>query len=68
MKSDKQFVTTLQDQIRKRGAMDKLISDRTQVEVSRKVKDILRTYMIDDWQSEPRRKLRMTKRKKKKKT
>ena len=27
MKSDKQFINSLQDNIRKRGAMDKLISD-----------------------------------------
>ena len=53
MKTDKEFVNTLEDQIRKRGAMDKLISDRAQVEVSDKVRDILRAYLIDDWQSEP---------------
>jgi hypothetical protein len=33
--------------------MDKLISDRAAVEISHKVKDILRMYHIDDWQSEP---------------
>jgi len=53
MKSDKQFVDTLEDNIRKRGAMDKLISDSAQVEISNKVKDFLRAYCIDDWQSEP---------------
>ena len=53
IKSDKEFVNTLEDQIRKRGAMDKLISDRAQVEVSKKVQDLLRAYVIDDWQSEP---------------
>jgi hypothetical protein len=53
MKSDKEFVNTLQDVIRKRGAMDKLISDRAQTELSNKVLDILRNYIIDDWQSEP---------------
>ena len=53
MKSDKEFVYTLQDNIRKRGAMEKLISDRAQTEISNKVLDILRNYMIDDWQSEP---------------
>ena len=42
MKSDKEFVHTLEDVIGKRGAMDKLISDRAQVEVSNKVLDILR--------------------------
>ena len=33
--------------------MDKLISDRAQVEISGKVKDILQSLLIDDWQSEP---------------
>ena len=53
MKTDKEFINTLEDQIRKRGAMDKLISDRAQVEISEKVRDILGAYLIDDWQSEP---------------
>ena len=53
MKTEKQFVSTLQDNIRKRGAMDKLISDRAQVEIGKKTLDILRAYAIDDWQSEP---------------
>jgi len=50
--TDKQFVGLLQDNIRKRGAMDMLISDSAQAEVSEKVKEVLRTYCIDDWQSE----------------
>ena len=54
MKTEQQFVATLQDNIPKRGAMDKLISDRAQVEISKKTLDILRAYAIDDWQSEPR--------------
>ena len=53
MKSDKQFVNSLQDNIRKRGAMDKLISDRAKAETSSRVNDILRALFIDDWQSEP---------------
>ena len=53
MKSDKEFVNTLQDTIRKHGAMDKLISDRAQLEVSNKVLDILRNFYIGDWQSKP---------------
>ena len=52
-KSDAQFVNTLEDEIRKRGAMDTLISDRAQAEVSNRVQDILRSFVIDDWQSEP---------------
>ena len=53
VKTDKQFVNTLQDNIRKRGAMDKLISDGAQAEVSKRVLDIFRAYNIDDWRSEP---------------
>ena len=30
-----------------------LISDRAQAEVSKRVKDILRSFVINDWQSEP---------------
>ena len=52
MKSSREFVNTLEDVIRKRGAMDKLISDSAKVEISRRVKDILRALCIDDWQSE----------------
>ena len=53
MKSEKDFVHTLEDTIRKHGAMDKLISDRAQIEVSNKVLDILRAMFIGDWQSTP---------------
>jgi len=53
IKNEKQFVNTLEDEIRKRGAMDKLISDRAEVEISNKVTDVLRAYKIEDWQSEP---------------
>ena len=53
MKTDKQFVNTLEDNIRERGAMSKLISDRAQVEISNKVMDIVRALFIRTWQSEP---------------
>ena len=53
MKSEKEFPATLQDTIRKHGAMDKLISDRAQVEISNEVLDILRNLFIADWQSKP---------------
>jgi hypothetical protein len=53
MKTDKQFVNTLEDNIRRRGAPTKLISDSAKVEISNKVKDILRALCISDWQSEP---------------
>ena len=52
MKFDKQFINTLEDNIRKRGAMDKLISDSAQSELSKRVKDMLGALFIDDWQSE----------------
>ena len=40
------------------GAMDVLISDRAKAEISNKVQDILRTFIIGDWQSEPKRQSR----------
>ena len=53
MRSGMQFVNTLDDNIHRCGAMDKLISDSANNEMSHKVKDILRAYNISDWQSEP---------------
>ena len=53
MKSGKQFVNTLQDNIRRRGAMDKLLSDSAKTEISNKVIDILRAYDISNSHSEP---------------
>ena len=53
MKSGKQFVNTLEDNIRRRGAMDKLLSDSAKIEISNKVMDILRAYDISNWHSEP---------------
>ena len=52
MKTEKQFVNTLEDVIRYRGAPNMLISDHAQVEISSRVKDILRALFISDWQSE----------------
>ena len=46
VKRDGQFINTLEDQIRERGAMDMRISDRATVEISKKVKDVLRAYRI----------------------
>ena len=40
MKSGKQFVNTLEDNIRIRGTMDKLFSDSAKTEISKKVMDI----------------------------
>ena len=53
VKSGKQFVNTLDDNIRRRGAMDKLLSDSAKTEISKKVMDILRVYHISNWHSEP---------------
>ena len=53
MKTEKEFIHTLQENIRKRGAMDTLISDRAKTEISKQCHDILRAYCIKDWQSEP---------------
>jgi hypothetical protein len=53
MSTEKQFVNTLEDVIRSRGAMDKLITDSARVEISKQIVDILRSLCIDAWQSEP---------------
>ena len=50
--SDKNFHKALMEEIRKRGAMNRIISDNAKAEISARVKDILRTYVIDDWNSE----------------
>eukprot|EP00934_Nitzschia_sp_Nitz4_P008068 Nitzschia sp. Nitz4//scaffold70_size99833//3673//6700//NITZ4_004582-RA/size99833-snap-gene-0.139-mRNA-1//-1//CDS//3329557096//8058//frame0 len=52
MLSPKHFVSTLEDVIRYRGAMDTIISDRGSNEISQRVKDILRALHIRDWTSE----------------
>jgi len=51
--TDRAFASALLDEIRKYGAMDVLISDNAKAQVSERVKDILRTYRIKDWHSEP---------------
>ena len=53
MKNGKQFGNTLENNIRRRGAMDKLLSDSAKTEISNKVMDILRAYHISYWHSEP---------------
>ena len=53
LKSPKQFVNSLEDNIRKRGAMDKLVSNRAQTEIGQRAQDILRAIFISSWQSEP---------------
>jgi hypothetical protein len=46
LKTDKEFVNTMEDSIRERGAMEKLISDCAMAEMSNRVKDILRALYI----------------------
>jgi hypothetical protein len=53
IKTDKQFVNTLEENIIQRGVPHKLISDSAKVIVSNTVQDILRTLCIISWQSEP---------------
>ena len=55
VKTDGQFLQTLQDNVRKRGAPHQLVSDRAQAQTSKVVQDYLRWLYIDDWQSEPHR-------------
>jgi hypothetical protein len=53
IKRDNRFANTLEDTIIQRGAPNCLLSDRGQAIISHKVKDILRTFCIGKWQSEP---------------
>jgi hypothetical protein len=53
IKSDKQFVNTLLDNISQCSTPTKLISDRSQVEISECIKQVLRPLHITTWQSEP---------------
>ena len=53
MKTEKQFVNTLQDNVRSRGAPTRLLSDSAKVETSARVKDYLRYLIIGVWNSEP---------------
>ena len=53
IKSTKQIINTLSDNIRKWGAMDTLISDGGKYEISKQVTDLLCSLFIQDYQSEP---------------
>ena len=52
-KTDKEFINTLEDEIRRRGAPNRLVSDSAKALISAKVLQILRALHIGDWQSEP---------------
>jgi hypothetical protein len=53
MKTDKQFVGTLEDSICNHGALTHLVSDRAQSIISKHAMDILHALCISSWQSEP---------------
>ena len=53
LKFPKQFVNSLEDNIWKCGAMDKLLSDRAQTEIGTWAQDILRALFISSWESDP---------------
>ena len=50
MQSEKQFINALED-IHEREATSRLLSDRTQVEISTRVVDLLGALHIGQWQS-----------------
>ena len=52
MTNTEQFINTLQDNIRERGAPNILISDHANLERSALVLDLLRNYVIRGWSSE----------------
>ena len=53
IKSQKQFINTLSDNIKTRGAMDTIITDGGKYEISKKVADLLRSLLIKQYESEP---------------
>ena len=53
IKSQKQFINTLYDNIRFRGAMTTLITDGGKYEISKKLADLLRSLFIKQYESEP---------------
>ncbi len=52
MKRPNEFVHTLQDNIRQRGAPTQILSDNGQNQIGKAAKTILHSLMIGDWQSE----------------
>ncbi len=53
MRRESQFSDILLDEIRRNGAMKKLISDNARAQTSKKVDKILRDYLIDSGTTEP---------------
>jgi hypothetical protein len=58
LKTNKEFVNTLEDNIREWGAMERLISDCAKAENSNRVKQILCGLCISSWFSESYHKTR----------
>ena len=53
IKGHKQFINTLYDNIKTRGAMDTTITDGGKYEISKKVADLLSSLFIKQYESEP---------------
>ena len=51
-KTNKNYPQALMDEVRRRGAMNKIISDGAKNEISKRVMDFCRAMCIDDWHSE----------------
>ena len=53
IKSQKQFINMLYDNLNSRGAMNTIITDGGKHEISKKVSDLLRSLFIKQYESEP---------------
>ena len=53
IKSQKQIINTLCDNIKSRGAMNTIITDGGKYEISKKVADLHRSLFIKQYESEP---------------
>ena len=53
IKSQKQFINTLYDNIKTKGAMDAIITNGGKYEISKKVADLLRSLFMKQYESEP---------------
>ena len=51
-KSQKQFINTLYDNIKTRGAMDTIITDGGKYEISKNIADLFRSLFIKQYESE----------------
>jgi hypothetical protein len=60
IKLDKAVFNRLEDNIRKRGAMDTLVSDSARADTSNRIKYIFHIPVISDWQGERAKTLQRT--------